>query len=179
MASTPIDVYLQAACSAGSPLDNCSAQGPVENSTAANQAAPNVCYRPPAGALNPAYGALNVPDGPCFSAPAATVSFNLAGTAVTLTNVTVAGSYGTDTLTDGTIAGFLDFATARSTVVNLPGLGMFTLFELLQSGQAGDACDTFAPRSPDSDADDLDGDGTADGWWFFINVNAELVNFTR
>ncbi|MFT5354684.1 MAG: hypothetical protein ACI9KE_001891 [Polyangiales bacterium] len=179
MSMTPIDVYLQAGCTAGAPRDNCNAEGPVESSTSVNQAAPNVCYRPQAGTLNPRYGRLNVPNGPCFSAPADTVSFNLAGTAVTLTNVTVAGSYGTNTLEDGTIAGFLTFATARATTVDLTSAsaGMPTLFELLQSGLPNDGCDTAS--SPVSDADDLDGDGTDDGWWFFINVGAEIVNFTR
>lgn len=178
MAMTPIDVYLQAACSAGAPTDNCTGEGPIESSTATNQDAPNVCYRQPAGALNPAYGTLNVPVAPCFSAPATSVTFNLAGAAVTLQNVTVAGTYGGTTLDNGTIAGFLTFATARMTTVNLTSLsaGTPTLFELLQSGQAGDACDTGT--SPVSDTDDLDGDGTDDGWWFFINVGAEAVDFT-
>ncbi|MEM9861296.1 MAG: hypothetical protein AAF938_06755 [Myxococcota bacterium] len=174
--STPVDVYLQAPCEEGSPLDRCNTSRIVQPSTAFNQPAGGTCYTPNPAYRNPDYGPLNDPAGPCFIAATREVSFLLAGAEVRLTDVSVSATYmDDDRLVNGVIEGFLTFEDAREINVDLSdlGAGMPTVFELLQSELDGDACD--APDVTTTDADDRAGEGVADGWWFYLNVSAELI----
>ncbi len=177
--STPVDVYLMANCMAGltpDAPDRCVGSDEVAGSTAINMES-GACYTAPEGTRHEPYGEINQPTDDCFSASTREVTFLLAGAPITLTNVTIAAEYEPNGLANGIIAGFLDFETARTTTINLSsvGIGEVSVFSLLQSDMGGDACDVVSGPNPTpaTDADDLDGDGRADGWWFFINITAE------
>ncbi len=152
--------------------------------TATNMASGS-CYAPGAGTLTSRYpGMVNDPVGPCYTGSVPSVTFSLAGSPITLRSVRVSATYSGDRLLNGVLAGFITFGEARATVVDLttiaPALGMPTLFELLQSNMAGDACNPGGTPAMADDSDDFDGVAGKDGWWFYLNFTAtEPASFTE
>lgn len=183
--TSPTDVFTGAMCtvpSSGPAMCMAGSMPPVL-ATATNQAAGS-CYTPGAGTLTSRYpGMLNDPVGPCYTGSVPSVTFSLAGTPITLRSVRVSATYSGDQLTNGVLAGFITFGEARATVVDLttinPTLGMPTLFELLQSNMAGDACNPSGTPGMADDSDDFDGAPGKDGWWFYLNFTASEATFSE
>lgn len=179
---TPVSLYTDAMCSSGAPTDACMASGSEIVSAVTNQTS-GVCYAAPAATLTPAYTAPNSPTAApggagCFLSDVESVTISISGAVITLTNAQVGGVYAGTEIVDGIVLGFLTFEEAMSATVPVPIVGDQTLYSLLRSSdRMMGGCRQSA--SDPSDADDLDGDGTEDGWWMYLDLRAEEVSWSE
>ena len=167
-AATPMDVFPEAACAAGTPQDSCMAT-PGAVSTIANNQSTGVCYAADPSTLSYAATRPNEPTDNCFVSDPATVTINLNGAMFVLEDATVAGEYAPGQINNGVLAGFVSYATAMAVLVPNPlGGSPLPLYDLLRGGACtGNDAD---PRSP----------GGADaGWWFYIDFEAEEVTWSE
>jgi cysteine-rich repeat protein len=181
-AATPLEVDFVAQCMAGTPLDQCSPRtGASTIATTANNTLPAdmTCLTPDASVLS--YSApVNSPGGPCFVSDEQTIMLSLGGVPIELQSARLAATYAGGAsptqLTNGVLVGFLSEEAARTATFDssLPLVGGDTLYEHLADGGAeGSACtadDTF-------DQDDSDTFGGENGFWLFLNFEAELVDW--
>lgn len=165
--STPMDVFPEASCAAGSPIDACSAAGDVVMTTA-NNTATGACYTPDPTTLDYPGTVPNAPTDDCFATDPETVTLNLNGAALLLEDAVVAGEYNGDRIENGILAGFVTYETAMNVMVPNPiTMGTDRLYDLLRGGAcSGDDDD---PRAPG---------GAEEGWWFYIDYEAERVSWT-
>ena len=182
--ATPLEVAFQANCMAGATRDQCSPiPGAATIAATANNTLPAsmFCFTPDASVLNPSYtGVENRPGGPCFVSDEQTFMVNLGGVPVRLQSARMAATYVSGAsptrLRNGVLVGFLSEADARVTTLDpaLPIVGGDTLYEHLADGRApGSACESDATFTVD-DSDTLAGD---DGFWIYLNFEAELVDW--
>ncbi len=179
MSSTPVSLYTNGMCMADAPTDDCSPGG-TEVMGTANNSSSGICYAADPMTLTGAYTAPNTPTADpggmgCFVSSTETVSISLSGATITLEDAQVAGEYAGTRIVDGVIVGFLTFAEARAAIVPVPILGDRSLYSLLRSSDTTNG----GCGSPPSDADDRDGDGMEDGWWMYLDFEADEVDWTE
>lgn len=168
--TSPFDVYPEAMCMGGSPTDVCAAAG-TQVMTTANNTATGACYTPDPSTLDYPGTAPNSPTDNCFATDPETVTLNLNGAALLLEDAVVAGEYAGDRIENGILAGFVTYATAMDVMVPNPiGGGSERLYDLLRGGGCTGATDDDDPRTP--------GGATDEGWWFYIDYEAERVSWT-
>lgn len=182
--TNPIEIHFGASCGPDTPLDAC---GPSPTATviatSANNMLPaaSVCMRADPTHLNPAYTApINVASGPCFLTDPQTFMVNLGAVTVTLSGGQMAGTFvGGATpsrIVNGVIRGFLPESEARVATFDpmIPIVGGDTIFEHLAAGGApGSACEGVAGFGTD-DRDTVAGEA---GFWFYLNFEAERVDW--
>jgi len=184
-ATSPVELFFGATCMAGSPLDGCTTNpGATRVATTAHNTLPASmsCLTADPAVLNPSYsGVVNTPTGPCFVTSEQTFVIDLGGALVTLRSARMAATYvggaAPRRLRNGVIVGFLDEADARSTTFapTIPLVGGDTVYaHLAAGGDAGSACTAVSTFTVD-DRDTLAG---ASGFWFYLNFEATLVDWT-
>lgn len=197
-ASTPLDVHLNAACTAGTP-DSCMPDAsPEVVMTMANNRSSGACFTPDPSLVNTSVGTpsayspgVNSPNGPCFVTPtqSITITLDVSGTPlpITLEDALIAAEYdGTPTsgLVNGVITGFMSETVAADTVVTLPVIGARSLYSLLQAGgrsvmdSSGATIDSGCNVGGGPVEDDADMNGSVRGFYFFLNFQAEIVDWT-
>jgi cysteine-rich repeat protein len=185
MSATPLEVDFLADCMAGSPRDECGPRtGTSTIASTANNTLPAsmTCLTPDSAVLNPSYsGTVNSPGGPCFVTDDQTFTVSLGGVPVRLQSARLAATYVSGAsptrLVNGVLVGFLSETDARATTLDsaLPIVGGDTLYEhLAHGGAAGSACTGDSSFTTD-DSDTLAGES---GFWFYLNFEAELADWT-
>jgi hypothetical protein len=118
---------------------------------------------------------ITLPAGPCYVSDAETLSFDLGGVPITLTDARIAGTYSGSPATriiNGLIRGFLSQADAETAMVDLGILGMRSVASLLPGGMG--SC-----RPEYMDGSGMDNNGTTNGWYFYLNFTARVVPYTE
>jgi hypothetical protein len=140
--------------------------------TATNMAS-GTCLGPEAGTTSAYTPAVGSTSGSCFVSDTQQITVDLSGIPIPLTDARVAATYGgdpADSLTNGLLMGFIDEATADTTMLpsSLPLVGGDPLSSVLAGGNG--ACPT---------TDDRDMHNGASGWWFYLNFPAAKVTWTE
>ncbi|HJK93784.1 MAG TPA: DUF4215 domain-containing protein [Polyangiaceae bacterium LLY-WYZ-15_(1-7)] len=171
-ATSPGELYTGIPCDA----TGCTAAGTPVTYTATNQTS-GTCLEAVPGTVAPGSTATNAPSadgmgGVCFATESVDISLNFAGAPLNLIDAQVGAQYAGSELRTGLIRGFVTFDAAMAAQVPNPLRPGETvpLYDLLRGGGACRAGD---------DSDDLDGDGTPDGWWFYLNFTAEEVPWSE
>ncbi|HJL15922.1 MAG TPA: hypothetical protein RMH99_09710 [Sandaracinaceae bacterium LLY-WYZ-13_1] len=181
--TTPLEVDFTASCMASSPRDACTGGAGASIASTANNTLPATmsCLTPDTAVLNGDYTAPNEPGGPCFVTDEQTFTVNLGGVPVRLQSARLAATYVSGAsptrLRNGVLVGFLSEADARTTTLDpsIAIVGGDTLYEhLAHGGATGSACEGDSSFTTD-DSDTLAGE---DGFWFYIDFEAELVDWT-
>ena len=193
MSMTPIELHTDSTCTEGTP-DACVEAMPSMPSTGdALNTSVGTCYMPNPAEVNVRAGTpamysptANTPSGPCFEASFASLSVDLSGIVVPLTEVVVSGTYSggppPNNIVSGIITGFLssDDAVMVTLPDTIPILGGNPLYNFLQAGNTphmgeNDSCN----RSGGTHEDDRDTDSSGTtGFRFFLNFTAEVVDWT-
>lgn len=192
--SGPAELHLNAACVEG-PQQACTPDPMLPQvlaTTATNQGS-TACYTPSTAEVNTRAGtpAAYVPgantSGPaCFRMDLPLLTLDLAGIVLPLVNATVSGTYAPSAqptqVVSGVITGFLPETTAAALV--LPGslgapLAGQPLYAFLQAGgrQVGGVAGG-CNMGGGANEDDADSDGGVRGFRFFLNFEAETINWT-
>jgi cysteine-rich repeat protein len=130
------------------------------------------CLAPIAGTTKPYSPGVTPSTAPCFSTSATTVTVNIGGIPLTLTDARLGATYvGTPatSLTNGLLMGFISEADADATMVPLPVIGSVSLSSLLAGGTGN--CKT--PTTSDKDVHD-----GVTGWWFYLNFTATQAGWS-
>jgi hypothetical protein len=119
------------------------------------------------GTVRPYTPAVGSATGPCFASVSGSVTLNLGGIPVTLTDAQVAATFvgnPATTLSNGLLRGFLSEAAANSTLIpaEIPVLGGQPLSSVLPGGTGN--CAAFSDK-------DI-GPGNVPGWYFYLNFPA-------
>jgi cysteine-rich repeat protein len=175
-ATTPLELYF-ADCTAPMASTTCSpgTQPPIAVTSTSSTTA--TCLAPIAGTLRPYTPAVTSSTLPCFSTGATTVTFDLSGIPITLTDARIASTYsGTPAtqLLNGLLIGFISEADANNTIIpaSFPLVGGKPLSTLLPGGN---------PPGPDQNCashSDKDTNNGVVGWWFYLNFRATRVPWT-
>ncbi len=195
--TTPNDLQTNPTCVDGTP-DTCTpAAVPDVVMSIANNRTTGTCFTPVAAEVNTRAGtpatytpAVNTVSAPCFSTDPRTLTINVSGIAIPLTDAqihaTYAGGAPPTTLVSGVVRGFLSERAAADILLpaTLPLVGGTSLYTHLQAANRtttntagmtiGDGCNI----SGGTNEDDADMNGTTRGFWFFLNFTAERVNWT-
>jgi hypothetical protein len=131
------------------------------------------CFDPVPG--TPVPGGANSPAAPCFETTPTTVTIDVAGIPIELSNASVAGAYDSgnppSSLSDGLIAGFISESTAEGIIIpdDVDFVGGQTLASVLPGGsgscQGNDG--TLISNGPGGDS----------GWWFYLDLAATAVDW--
>lgn len=124
------------------------------------------------GTVHPYQPAVSVPSAPGFSSGTLSTVVNFCGNAITLMDVTVAGTFvGAPpvSITNGLVRGFLPEANADAIHLpaTMPVVGGQTLSAFLPGGQGN--C---------SSTSDKDTDRGVAGWWIYVNFTAAQVPYS-
>jgi hypothetical protein len=131
-----------------------------------------LCLAPLPGTTRVSYApAITNSTQPCFGGGPATLTLSLGGILVTLTDTSIAATYGGDPasgLVNGLVAGFLSEADANVTIIpaGIPVVGGLPLSTLLPGGASNCAAH--------NDKDVHDG---VTGWWMYLNFTATAVDY--
>ncbi len=123
------------------------------------------------GTTRPYSPAISFPKSPCFSSGTLSAVVNFCGNAITLQDVSVAGTLVGNppvSILNGMLRGFLTEATADAILLpaSMPVVGGLPTSALLPGGKGNCASH--------SDVDILDG---VRGWWFYLNFTASKVPY--
>ena len=171
-----LDFY-SAACSAPMSSTACSPGGDVPDTATYTNQTTGTCLDIAPGSTRPYTPRVSTPAGPCFVTAPLTIAISLGGgVTVPLERAQIAASYvgaPATGLSNGLLRGFLTEATADATLLpaSLPVIGGDPLSSILAGGTG--SC------TRRDDRDDLDGDGTPDGWWFYLNFPASEVPWSE
>lgn len=205
-ATTAIELHLNAACMEAPTPDSCGPDATPEIMTAtANNRSTGTCFMPDPADVNSRAGTptaytptVNTVSGPCFitDEQSLTITLTVMGEllAIPLERARVAGTYsGTppNRIVTGVVTGFLSETAAADILLpaGLPLIGGNPLYQHLQAGDRSamnsdghlipDGCNVSGGAHED-DADTVTNDAgeTVRGFWFFLNVEAELVDWT-
>lgn len=166
-AMTPLDIVF-ADCT--TPTAGCTPDGTAPIRSTANNQAAGICLEPVPGTTD--WGPITNSTGPCYVSDTETLTLNLGGIDIVLQDAEVAGTYsGTPAtrIVNGLIIGFLSEADAEATTLpdTLAVVGGMQLSAILPGGMGNcsrtDARDTLR--------------GTQ-GWWFYLNFEADVVPYT-
>ena len=140
--------------------------------TATNMASGS-CLSPESGTTGGYTPSVASPSGPCFVSDGHSITVDLSGIPIMLSDARVAATYGgnpAESMTSGLLVGFISEATANTTMLpsDLPLVGGQPLSSVLPGGT--DSCAT---------TDDRDTHGGASGWWFYLNFPAAKVTWTE
>ena len=165
-ASTRADAVIGADCTVPITTTTCTTgDANIVESNATN--GDSACLTAIAGTLGGYDPAPTEPAGPCFVTDMETVTIDAGGVALQLDSAQLAADYGAtgapDRLENGLLIGFMTQATADATIIpeDTPIVGGDPLSSLLK------------------DEDKDPGPGGADGWWFYINFTAAVVEYTE
>ena len=160
-----VRAYSDATCSSADACEEGAVDavvGSVTHSTSGSDA----CYTPDRSTLTSAYTAPNAPTPPCFVSEPVSMTLDVGGAALALTDVRVAARIsGSDRLVDGVLAGFLSTSAARDGVLGSHSEicgGTLTAYDVLKGG---DACES---------GDDSDGGG----WYLYMDFEASAVGWS-
>ncbi len=133
--------------------------------TATNQST-GQCLAAIAGTTRPYTPAISNPSAPCFASNPVTVTIDVAGIPVRLTEARIGAAYvgsPAGNLVNGLLMGFISETVANATILpsNLPLVGGQPLSSLLPGGT-----NNCSPSS------DLDINAGVRGWWFYMNFTA-------
>lgn len=175
-ATTPLEVHF-GECTSASPT-TCTADPAPVMSTATNMA--TGCLGAIAGTLTPMYTPeIAAQNGPCFVSDAETLTIDLSGIPVVLTDARVAGQYSgspAGTVVNGLVRGFISEAAADATLLpaDLPVVGGQPLSQQLPGGNPPGSGNTNCAGHSDKDTN-----GGVPGWWFYLNFTAVAVNWSE
>jgi cysteine-rich repeat protein len=193
-ATSPTELHLNPMCTEGMP-HSCGPDPTMPDTVSgtATNLSSGTCYTPDpaevdARAGDPAtYGppTANTVGGPCYSANIPSITVEISGISIPLTDATIAATYSGGsppaTLVSGTITGFLSEEDAVAVMLpsDLPVVGGDPLYEHLQAGNRTvmgtvDGCNLGGGTHED----DADMNGTTRGFRFFLNFTAEVVDWT-
>ncbi|MEZ4402784.1 MAG: DUF4215 domain-containing protein [Kofleriaceae bacterium] len=170
-ASTPLEIHFPG-CTSPIGATVCSRTPPASPAVptmSTNGVAP--CLGPVPGSTGGYMPAITQPVAPCYASAATTVTIDVAGIPVTLTDARVAATYvgnpATSTV-NGLLVGFISEAQANMTVLpmSLPLVGGQPLSSILAGG-AGNC----------SNRNDKDVNNGVPGWWFYMNFTADRVTW--
>ncbi|MCA9608572.1 MAG: hypothetical protein KC619_23375, partial [Myxococcales bacterium] len=184
-ATNPIEIHFGASCGPSTPRDACGpSPGATVISTTANNMLPatSVCMRADPAHLNTAYTSpINVASGPCFVTDPQTFVVNLGAAILTLSSAQMAGTFvggaSPTRVVNGIIRGFLSETEAQLVTFDpmIPIVGGDTVYQHLAAGGApGSACESISGFTTD-DRDTVAGEA---GYWFYLNFEAERVDWT-
>ena len=168
-ATTPASLYWNASCSSPIATTSCTPAGTPATLTATS-ATTGTCLGPIANTTSGYMPGVVAATGPCFATAGASITVELFGTPVTLTDARIGATYvGTPatSLTNGLLMGFLSQATADATI-----LGGFFNGRPLSSLLAG-GTNNCANHS------DKDVNNGVSGWWIYFNFPAAKVPWTE
>ncbi len=172
LAMGSVDV-MEATCTAPADSTTC---GPGGFSETANYASDTMdaCLAALPNTTRPYSPAVPVADAPCFATETVSLTIDVGGILIPLTDVTVGGTWvGTPatSISDGLLRGFLSEADADAIIIpsNIAIVGGEPLSSVLPGGT--NAC----ARHSDLD---VGPDGTTPGWWFYLSFPAEPVPYT-
>jgi cysteine-rich repeat protein len=180
-ATTPMQLHM-ANCTASSNSTCRPSGGMVTVATATNGSGNTACLAPIPGTTTPRmppYSPGVAPTGaPCFSSNPVTITIDLNGVPIVLTDARIAATYvgnPANQMANGLIRGFLTETRANNTILpsSLPLVGGQPLSVLLPGG------DPPGPRrncAPFSDRDVYNG---VRGWWFYFNFPARRVTWSN
>ncbi len=169
-ATMPVELHF-AECTAPIGSTTCtSGGGTVAMATATNMTT-GTCLSFLPGTVRPYTPAITSPTGPCFVTSPTSVTIELSGIPITLSDAQVAARYvgnPASSMTNGLLRGFISEADANATIIpaSFPIVGGQPLSSLLAGG-AG-ACPSFS---------DKDTSGGVMGWWFYLNFPATRVTW--
>ena len=166
---TPAEVYYQAKCTATA--TTCKPGNIASAALTASNLATGTCLTPLAGTTKPYTPAVTDATGPCFSTGATNLTGEVLGTAVTVEDAQVAGTYMGTPATDvinGLYAAFISQTDAQG--------------HNAQVGLANQSIASYFPGgnnncSNSSDKDTLASSATQ-GWWVYYNFTATAVPWT-
>ncbi len=164
-------------CTATSPTV-CSPDPARVLSTATNM--PTACLAALAGTLTAAYTPeIAAQNGPCFVSDAETITIDLSGIPVTLSNARVAAQYSgspAQTVVNGLVRGFISEADANNTLLpdSIAVVGGQPLSQQLPGGDPPGSGNTNCATYSDKDTD-----GGVMGWWFYLNFTASVVQWSE
>jgi hypothetical protein len=126
-----------------------------------------------AGTVRPYTPAVTSTSGPCFVGAPFTLTLDLGGIPVTLSDAQIAATYvgsPASTLANGLVRGFISEADANNTTIpnTFPVVGGQPLSALLPGGTGNCAAHS-----------DKDMNGAVVGWWFYFNFPAATVPYTN
>lgn len=203
-ATTPAELHLNASCMESPTPDSCQ-PGAAPNTamaTLSNQST-GVCFTPDSSVVNTAVGTpamyptVNTVGGPCYiSSPVdLPISFDIGSSTINIPlqsaqiTATYNGGPPANRMISGVITGFLSRQDAADTTVMLPLLGATPLYNFLQAGgrtttsssgtTVSSSCNYMGGAAED-DEDTLDpaDASSTPGFWFFMNFEAELIDWT-
>ncbi len=203
-ATSPLDVHFDAACTAGTPRDSCGPDAtPDIVMTTANNMTTGTCFTPVVADVNTRAGTpaaysptVNTVGGPCFVTDETnlSVTFEVSGSplVVPLQRARIAATYSgtpTDRLVTGVVTGFVTDRVAADTTITLDFVGTVRLYELLQAGNrsttntagatVNDTTCNLGGGAMEDDGDTItSGGSTVRGFWFFLNFDGEVVNWS-
>jgi cysteine-rich repeat protein len=173
-ASTPVDIVFGADCMDGATRPACQlASGQVASLQIQNQSS-GTCFQPDAATLNPDYTPPpNTTAAPCFVTEPRDLDVPIGSVLVPFTDATAAATYAGSPVTNlasGVFAGFVSEDDAKSVVPN-PTFPSITLYSFLAAGEAeGSSCST------EDDRDEYMG---TSGFWFYLELTAELIDWSE
>lgn len=171
-----LDFY-SAACSAPMSSTACSPGGATPDMASYTNQNAGTCLDVAPMSVRPYTPRVSTPAGPCFVTAPISITVSLGGgVTVPLERAQIAASYvgaPASGLSNGLLRGFLTQAAADATLLpmSLPVIGGDPLSSVLGGGRG--AC------TRRDDRDDIDGDGTPDGWWFYLNFPASEVPWSE
>jgi len=130
------------------------------------------CGQPIAGTTRPYTPPVTNASSPCFRSITGTLTLNLGGVSVALTDAQIAATFdGTPpatSLSNGLMRGFLSEADANATIIpaTVPLIGGRPLASVLAGGTG--ACPAFSDKDT--------GPGSVTGWYFYLNFPAQRLN---
>jgi cysteine-rich repeat protein len=195
--TSPLELYLNPDCTTATPASCSPGMATMLSATATNLPGGSTCFTPVAAEVNTRAGGpaayaptVSTVSGPCFNSSETTLTISLSGIMIPLERATVSATYSgtpTNQLVSGVIRGFLTERAAADTLLpmTLPApLGGAPLYTVLQAGNrsvmnsmgatVADSCNL----SGGTNEDDADMNGTARGFWFFLNFRASLATWT-
>ena len=193
MGSSPIELHTNASCVEAPMPDACGpAAMPAVTSSVAHGRGSGTCFVPVAADVDPRAGmpamyspGIDTVSAPCFATDPADLTLPIGGD-VPLQQASLSLAYGTAA---GTFVGVLTGFLPESVAADLPAPVVFgastgVVYSHLQAGgrtatdSAGATVASACNLGGGVAEDDEDSDGGTPGFWFFFNVQAELVTWT-
>lgn len=171
--TTPMELRLPS-CAATATGTSCApAPGETPVTGLATNLAAGTCLAPVPGTVRPYNPPVFNAIGPCYSSAPQTITLDIGGIQVTLTDARVGATYNGNpatNLVNGLLIGFISEADADATIIpnTIPIVGGHPLSSLLPGGTGN--CST----TNDKDI----GPGGVMGWWMYLNFTAERVMWT-
>ena len=165
-ATQPVEVHL-ADCTAPQASTMCRPSGDTVAMATATNMATGTCLSPTPGTFRTQYTpTITNATGPCFGTSGVTITLNLGGIPITLSDARVASTYSgnpAQTTINGLLMGFVSEATANTTIIpsTFPVVGGQPLSSILPGGTGNCAGHS-----------DKDTNNGVPGWWFYLNFTA-------